>query len=184
MIHLERRRVMERTAVITGASQGLGLALARRLAADGWALAIDARRPDRLAAAADELRERHPGRGDRRRHHRPRPPPAARRRGPPARAGPARRQQRQHARREPAAGARRPSTPTCCAGRSTSTSWPRSRSCQLLAPAPRRRARRSSTSRGRGGRGVPHLGRLRRHARRRSSTPVGCSPSSIPSGGC
>ena len=48
---------MERTAVITGASQGLGLALARRLAADGWALAIDARRPDRLAAAADELRD-------------------------------------------------------------------------------------------------------------------------------
>ena len=48
---------MERTAVITGASQGLGLALARRLAADGWALAIDARRPDRLTAAADELRD-------------------------------------------------------------------------------------------------------------------------------
>jgi NAD(P)-dependent dehydrogenase (short-subunit alcohol dehydrogenase family) len=48
---------MERTAVITGASQGLGLALARRLAADGWALAIDARRPDRLAAVADELRD-------------------------------------------------------------------------------------------------------------------------------
>ena len=48
---------MERTAVITGASQGLGLALARRLAADGWALVIDARRPDRLAAAADELRD-------------------------------------------------------------------------------------------------------------------------------
>jgi NAD(P)-dependent dehydrogenase (short-subunit alcohol dehydrogenase family) len=42
--------------LITGASQGLGLALARALAADGWALAIDARRADRLEGAADELR--------------------------------------------------------------------------------------------------------------------------------
>lgn len=42
-------------AVITGGSQGLGLALARALAAAGWALVIDARRPDRLAAAVAEL---------------------------------------------------------------------------------------------------------------------------------
>jgi NAD(P)-dependent dehydrogenase (short-subunit alcohol dehydrogenase family) len=48
---------MERTAVITGASHGLGLALARSLAEKGWALAIDARRPDRLATAADGLRD-------------------------------------------------------------------------------------------------------------------------------
>ncbi len=47
---------MGRVAVITGASQGLGLALARALAAEGWALAIDARRADRLDAAVDELR--------------------------------------------------------------------------------------------------------------------------------
>jgi NAD(P)-dependent dehydrogenase (short-subunit alcohol dehydrogenase family) len=56
MIHHERR-IMERTAIITGASQGLGLALARRLAGEGWALAIDARRPDLLTPAADELRD-------------------------------------------------------------------------------------------------------------------------------
>jgi NAD(P)-dependent dehydrogenase (short-subunit alcohol dehydrogenase family) len=47
---------MEPTAVITGASQGLGLALARRLATEGWSLAIDARRAENLSAAADELR--------------------------------------------------------------------------------------------------------------------------------
>ena len=42
-------------AVITGGSQGLGLALARTLAEAGWALVIDARRRDRLDAAAAEL---------------------------------------------------------------------------------------------------------------------------------
>jgi NAD(P)-dependent dehydrogenase (short-subunit alcohol dehydrogenase family) len=42
-------------AVITGGSQGLGLALARTLAEAGWALVIDARRGDRLDAAAAEL---------------------------------------------------------------------------------------------------------------------------------
>lgn len=43
---------MQRVAVITGASQGLGLELARSLAADGWSLVIDARRPELLEAAA------------------------------------------------------------------------------------------------------------------------------------
>ncbi|WP_370370761.1 SDR family NAD(P)-dependent oxidoreductase [Catenulispora sp. GP43] len=42
-------------AVITGASQGLGLALARGLAERGWSLVIDARGADRLAAAEAEL---------------------------------------------------------------------------------------------------------------------------------
>jgi len=43
---------MQRVAVITGASQGLGLELAASLAADGWSLVIDARRADLLDRAA------------------------------------------------------------------------------------------------------------------------------------
>src|SRR5260370_7789956 len=41
-----------KNAVITGASRGLGLALARGLAAEGWSLVIDARDPDALRYAA------------------------------------------------------------------------------------------------------------------------------------
>ncbi len=44
-----------RTALITGASRGLGLALARRLAAEGWTLIIDARGAEALEAARAEL---------------------------------------------------------------------------------------------------------------------------------
>lgn len=43
------------TALITGASRGLGLALARGLAGRGWRLIIDARDADDLARAAAEL---------------------------------------------------------------------------------------------------------------------------------
>jgi len=43
------------TAVITGASAGLGRALASSLAERGWNLVIDARRPDPLSRLADEL---------------------------------------------------------------------------------------------------------------------------------
>ena len=44
-------------AVITGASAGLGLELARELARRGWRLVLTARGPDRLARAAAELGE-------------------------------------------------------------------------------------------------------------------------------
>jgi NAD(P)-dependent dehydrogenase (short-subunit alcohol dehydrogenase family) len=43
------------TAIITGASRGLGLALARSLAQRGYELVLDARRAADLAAVADEL---------------------------------------------------------------------------------------------------------------------------------
>lgn len=43
------------TAIITGASRGLGLELARVLARRGWRLVLDARGADALAQAADEL---------------------------------------------------------------------------------------------------------------------------------
>ncbi len=44
-----------KNAVITGASRGLGLALARGLAAEGWSLVIDARDGDALRSAAASL---------------------------------------------------------------------------------------------------------------------------------
>jgi NAD(P)-dependent dehydrogenase (short-subunit alcohol dehydrogenase family) len=43
------------TAIVTGASRGLGLALARALARAGWSLVIDARGSAELARAAREL---------------------------------------------------------------------------------------------------------------------------------
>jgi NAD(P)-dependent dehydrogenase (short-subunit alcohol dehydrogenase family) len=45
----------DRTALITGASRGLGLALARELARGGWRLIIDARTPAALESARAEL---------------------------------------------------------------------------------------------------------------------------------
>jgi NAD(P)-dependent dehydrogenase (short-subunit alcohol dehydrogenase family) len=47
-----------RTALITGASRGLGLALARALAEEGWILIIDARGEDALERSRAELSER------------------------------------------------------------------------------------------------------------------------------
>ena len=52
---------MRRTALVTGASRGLGRELAAALAADGWNLVVDARRPDALERARADIDARGPG---------------------------------------------------------------------------------------------------------------------------
>jgi len=46
----------ERAALVTGASSGIGLAIARMLGQEGHGLTVAARRPDKLEAAAEALR--------------------------------------------------------------------------------------------------------------------------------
>jgi NAD(P)-dependent dehydrogenase (short-subunit alcohol dehydrogenase family) len=45
-----------RAALITGGSSGIGLAIGRALVEDGYGVTLSARRPDKLEAAADQLR--------------------------------------------------------------------------------------------------------------------------------
>ena len=47
----------DRAALVTGASSGIGLAIARMLGEEGLALTLAARRPEKLATAAAQLRE-------------------------------------------------------------------------------------------------------------------------------
>jgi NAD(P)-dependent dehydrogenase (short-subunit alcohol dehydrogenase family) len=48
----------ERAAIVTGASRGIGRAIAEALAEDGYSLTISARKPDTLEATAAEFRDR------------------------------------------------------------------------------------------------------------------------------
>src|SRR5258708_28118007 len=45
----------DRAALVTGASSGIGLAIARMLGTQGYGVTMVARRPDKLGAAADAL---------------------------------------------------------------------------------------------------------------------------------
>jgi NAD(P)-dependent dehydrogenase (short-subunit alcohol dehydrogenase family) len=47
---------VERAALVTGGSSGIGLAIARALGQDGYGITLSARRPEKLEAAAEELR--------------------------------------------------------------------------------------------------------------------------------
>src|SRR5687768_2768262 len=46
----------DRAALVTGASSGIGLAIAHVLGEQGYGLTVAARRPEKLAGAAEELR--------------------------------------------------------------------------------------------------------------------------------
>jgi NAD(P)-dependent dehydrogenase (short-subunit alcohol dehydrogenase family) len=46
----------DRAAIVTGASRGIGFAIAEALGEDGYGLTISARKPDTLDEAADKLR--------------------------------------------------------------------------------------------------------------------------------
>ncbi len=47
----------ERAALVTGGSSGIGFAIARALGRDGYGVTLSARRPDKLDAAAAQLRD-------------------------------------------------------------------------------------------------------------------------------
>ena len=48
----------DRAAIVTGASRGIGLALAEALAEEGYGVTLTARKPDRLEQTAAELRDK------------------------------------------------------------------------------------------------------------------------------
>src|SRR5438445_2666524 len=50
-----RQMSAERAAIITGASSGIGLAIARVLAEEGFGITMAARRPEKLEAAVEGL---------------------------------------------------------------------------------------------------------------------------------
>lgn len=58
------RTYNDRVAIVTGASRGLGLATARALADNGWRVIMDARDPDPLEVAAEQVEGANPIPGD------------------------------------------------------------------------------------------------------------------------
>jgi NAD(P)-dependent dehydrogenase (short-subunit alcohol dehydrogenase family) len=56
VLEREETEMAERAALVTGASSGIGLAIARTLGVEGYALTISARRPEKLEEAAAGLR--------------------------------------------------------------------------------------------------------------------------------
>jgi len=54
---LDTRPVPERAAIVTGASSGIGLAIAHMLGEEGYGLTVAARRPEKLEDAAGQLRD-------------------------------------------------------------------------------------------------------------------------------
>jgi len=51
----DKQRILDRAALITGGSSGIGLAIARMLKDEGYELTLASRRPERVQAAAEEL---------------------------------------------------------------------------------------------------------------------------------
>jgi 3-hydroxy acid dehydrogenase/malonic semialdehyde reductase len=51
----------DQTVLITGASMGIGAAIARRLAAESATLILFARSADKLKALSEELKDKHEG---------------------------------------------------------------------------------------------------------------------------
>jgi NAD(P)-dependent dehydrogenase (short-subunit alcohol dehydrogenase family) len=52
----EGEELAEKSALVTGGSSGIGLAIARTLGEDGYELTVASRRPEKLEAAAEDLR--------------------------------------------------------------------------------------------------------------------------------
>jgi NAD(P)-dependent dehydrogenase (short-subunit alcohol dehydrogenase family) len=55
--HSKENTVSQRAAIVTGASSGIGLGLAKMLGEEGYRLTVNGRRPEKLEAAVAELRE-------------------------------------------------------------------------------------------------------------------------------